>query len=294
MYTKAQQSLIRMAHSLLETAHEMAEDSEPAAAAPASVSAKRGPKPGLAKTGVVRASTVGKSAKASKVAAVATPAKEAVPAPKKKLGRPPKAKTTTKAAPAKAKAAKAKAVKAKAAPAKASAAKAKATPAKAKATPAKAKAAKAKAPASAGAEGKLPTLKDRLKIVFGSDDVGIEEAINRLTARGKKWVPDAKDLRAYISVALSTHKDDFVRVSRGVYRAIYKGKAKKTVEAAAEKAEPAPAEKIEAPVTATIKVERAEKPEKVAEKKAVKRHVNGSGSDEHSDLGNVLDNPFAP
>lgn len=293
MYTKAQQSLIRMAHSLLETAHEMSEDSEPAAAAPASVSAKRGPKPGLAKTGVVRASTIGKAAKATKVAAVATPAKEAA-APKKKLGRPPKAKTTTKAAPAKAKAVKAKAVKAKAAPVKASAAKTKATPAKAKATPAKAKAAKAKAAASVGAEGKLPTLKDRLKIVFGNDDVGIEEAINRLTARGKKWVPDAKDLRAYISVALSTHKDDFVRVSRGVYRAIYKGKAKKTVEVAAEKAEPAPAEKIEAPVTATIKVERAEKPEKVAEKKAVKRHVNGSGSDEHSDLGNVLDNPFAP
>jgi hypothetical protein len=287
MYTKAQQSLIRMAQSLLETANEMSADSEPAAAAPAPVSAKRGPKPGLAKTGVVRASTVGKTAKATKVALVATPAKEAAPAPKKKLGRPPKAKTVTKAAPAKA-----KAVKAKAAPAKA-AAKAKATPAKAKATPAKAKAAKAKATASAGAEGKLPTLKDRLKIVFGSDDVGIEEAINRLTARGKKWVPDAKDLRAYISVALSTHKDDFVRVSRGVYRAVYKGKAKKTVEVAAEKAEPAPAEKIEAPVTATIKVERAEKPEKV-EKKAAKRHVNGSGSDEHSDLGNVLDNPFAP
>jgi hypothetical protein len=137
-----------------------------------------------------------------------------------------------------------------------------------------------KAAAKAPKAGQVPTLTERLKIVIGDDDVGITEAIKRLKARGKKWIPNSGDLRSYVSLALSTHKDDFARVDRGVYR-VKKGRKPAEV---AEKAEPAP--------VADAKPEKAEKSEK-PEKKS-KRHVNGTASEDFTELGNVVDNPFSP
>ena len=67
-------------------------------------------------------------------------------------------------------------------------------------------------------DDKMPPLHERLKIVMGNDDVTIPQAIERLSARDASWVPESTDLKAYISLALSTHvKDLFDRVSRGVY-----------------------------------------------------------------------------
>jgi hypothetical protein len=67
-------------------------------------------------------------------------------------------------------------------------------------------------------------LTERLKIVMGTDDVDIAEAIKRLKAKGRHWVPNSGDLRAYVSLALSTHKGDFIRLSRGVYCVLPKDK----------------------------------------------------------------------
>jgi hypothetical protein len=70
-------------------------------------------------------------------------------------------------------------------------------------------------------EEKMPPLHERLEIVMGQDDVGIDEAIKRLKKRGKNWAPKSTDLKAYISLALSTHTGEgglFDRVSRGIYR----------------------------------------------------------------------------
>ena len=69
---------------------------------------------------------------------------------------------------------------------------------------------------SDAADSNMPPLHERLRIVVGSDSVGITEAISRLNSRG--WLPASGDLRAYISVALSVNSD-LERVSRGVYRA---------------------------------------------------------------------------
>lgn len=96
---------------------------------------------------------------------------------------------------------------------------------KAKATKkAAATTAKAAAPRVASG-GALPPLHERLKIVIGADQVTIAEAIDRLKAHDKKWLPQSDDLKAYISLVLSTHtKDLFERVSRGIYK-VRKGAA---------------------------------------------------------------------
>jgi hypothetical protein len=230
---------------------------------------------------------------ASPKAVKKAPASASALAPKKKLGRPPNAKP------------------------------------KAKAT--------AEATAADSIEGKLPTLTVRLRTVMGGDDVGIAEAIKRLKARDKKWVPNSKDLQAYISLALSTHKDDFVRVTRGIYRVVENGavakakpvkakpvkaatapkvkvakastvkagtvkikaakKAKaKKVPAAVQTTEPAPVDEIEMIKVDKIADKAADKVTDRADKMArkVTKRPNGLGSDDHGDLGNVLDNPFSP
>lgn len=72
-------------------------------------------------------------------------------------------------------------------------------------------------PPSAALDEKMPALHRRLQIVMGDDECSIPECIERLTARG--WLPDSKEIKAYISLALSTHvKDLFERMRRGVYR----------------------------------------------------------------------------
>lgn len=95
-------------------------------------------------------------------------------------------------------------------------------------------------------KGQLPPLHERLKIVIGQDSVTIAEAIERLKAHDKSWIPDSEDLKAYISLSLSTHtKDLFDRVQRGVYRvkkggsASPKGGVKKAAVAAKNGAQPA-------------------------------------------------------
>jgi len=77
-------------------------------------------------------------------------------------------------------------------------------------------AAKAETPRVAS-DDRMPPLRERLKIVMGEDSVSIQEAIDRLNAKDPAWVPDSTDLKGYISLALSTHKDVFERVRRGVY-----------------------------------------------------------------------------
>lgn len=78
--------------------------------------------------------------------------------------------------------------------------------------------AQAKAAEEAEEPGK-PSLHERLRMVIGHDSVNIAEAIERLKNHEPNWLPESKDLRAYISLALSTHvKDIFERVSRGNYR----------------------------------------------------------------------------
>jgi hypothetical protein len=70
-----------------------------------------------------------------------------------------------------------------------------------------------------------PSLHERLKIAIGRDSVNIAQAIEKLRAHDPSWVPKSMDLKAYISLALSTHVKEvgtcpalFERVSRGVYR----------------------------------------------------------------------------
>lgn len=141
---------------------------------------------------------------AAKKAAAKTTAKVAAKAakPAKKAPKKAKAAPATKAAPA-AKPAKTLAKKA----GKKKAAKATAAPAK--------KGQKVSA-RKAVASGDLPSLTNRLIEVMGKDDVGIPEVITRLAQKG--WTPDSKDLPTYISYMLSSNKETFERVSRGVYR----------------------------------------------------------------------------
>jgi len=93
-----------------------------------------------------------------------------------------------------------------------------AAPAKPAASPKKTKTA-AQVTRVAG-EDKKPPLRERLRIVLGEDQVTIPLAIERLRAKDASWLPESTDLNAYISLALSTHKETFERVSRGVYQVV--------------------------------------------------------------------------
>lgn len=144
-------------------------------------------------------------------------------------------------------------------------------PAAAPAAPAKGvKKAKTKTAATAAPaadkplDDKMPPLHERLRIVMGKDPVTIPDAIERLRARDPKWVPESTDLKAYISLALSTHvKDLFERVSRGVYRV-------------REGAAAAPLKTVKKAAAAAPKANGA--------------HANGASTEEVTD---VMDNPFS-
>lgn len=141
--------------------------------------------------------------------------------------------------------------------------------------PAKAKAkTEAKPQASAAATKKdvpkIPSLTERLRIVIGNDACGIPECIERLKARDPSWVPESKELKAYLSLALSTNcKHIFQRVKRGVYRVQdgAKGPAKAKPPAAKGKA---------------------------AKKASKGKAANGASTRVHAeDLARVMENPFA-
>lgn len=62
----------------------------------------------------------------------------------------------------------------------------------------------------------LPTFKERLRIILGTESKEISEIIAELKAR--KWEPDSKKLNIYVSAMLSDNPDDFERVGRGIYK----------------------------------------------------------------------------
>lgn len=116
-------------------------------------------------------------------------------------------------------------------------------------------------------DDKMPPLHERLRIVIGNDECSIPECIDRLRARDESWVPESKELKAYISLALSTHvKDLFQRVKRGVYR----------VRAGASTDKPKPIKKA----VHAAKTNGAHNPAS-----------NGASTDE---TGNIEENPFSP
>lgn len=138
-----------------------------------------------------------------------------------------------------------------------------AAPAKPAAAPKKTKTA-AQATRVAG-DDKRPPLHERLRIVLAEDQVTIPQAIERLRARDASWVPDSTDLNAYISLALSTHKETFERVSRGVYQ------VRKSAVAAAVK-----------PLKKAVTAQKTN---------GTHNPSNGAGIEDLGD--NVKDNPFA-
>lgn len=170
-----------------------------------------------------------------------------------KKGRKKGPKTSLKTKGPKAKAAKPKAVKST----------------KSKVAP-KASAAK-KAGASTDASG-VPPLRERIISVMGSESLSIKEVMDRLDQKG--LMPDTKSPRAYISMMLSSNKDHFTSVSRGVYK-VKTATSKKVVAA-----------------TQTNGV--ANKKTKRAATTNAAASGNGQVEEAISDLGNnVVDNPFA-
>lgn len=63
--------------------------------------------------------------------------------------------------------------------------------------------------------GALPPLRDRVKIVMGSETLTIPDILARLAE--KDWDPNGDDPRAYLAVVLSAERTTFKRVSRGHY-----------------------------------------------------------------------------
>ncbi len=66
------------------------------------------------------------------------------------------------------------------------------------------------------AQGKLPPLKVRIKKVMGDKDMEVKVVIAELDKKG--WLPESNDISTYISFMLSSLKNDFVRIKRGVYK----------------------------------------------------------------------------
>jgi|SRR5688572_19698235 len=75
----------------------------------------------------------------------------------------------------------------------------------------------------------LPFLHERLQIVMGTEAVSIPDLVQRLREKGPGWLPESKDLSAYLSLTLSQRKSLFERVDRGVYR-VKKGAKKPSSE----------------------------------------------------------------
>lgn len=66
------------------------------------------------------------------------------------------------------------------------------------------------------ADGTLPTLKDRIKIVLTDEGtLKVSAILEKLESRG--WLPNSGDPHTYLSTVLGSNKEDFHRVSRGHY-----------------------------------------------------------------------------
>lgn len=80
------------------------------------------------------------------------------------------------------------------------------------------------------AEGVLPTLKDRVKIVLGEEGtLKVASILDSLERRG--WSPHSGDPNTYLSTILGNNKDDFTRVSRGHYALAHSAGRKEPVRA---------------------------------------------------------------
>lgn len=66
------------------------------------------------------------------------------------------------------------------------------------------------------ARGDRPPLREAMAVVMGDGSMTSADVVAALEARG--WGPNADDPRQYISYMLSSSKDTFDRVERGVYR----------------------------------------------------------------------------
>jgi hypothetical protein len=155
---------------------------------------------------------------------------------------------------------------------------------KVKAAPVKKAAAKeavAKAPKApkAAVEGKLPPLRERIRLVLGDGALEVKAIILGLEKRN--WLPQSNDPPAYISVMLASSKDHFVRVQRGVYKAIQTGEA--TVQLQADK----PAKVKVSPRNTNGKATKSvtESDNGIPSKSVIEAEVAELGS-------NVAENPF--
>lgn len=158
---------------------------KPAPKAAAKPAAKPGPAKGQKKAAV----------KAAKAAAKAAPkAAKAAPATKKPAAA--KKQPVTKAAP-------------KAAPAKKAAKK---TAAKA----GKVNTSNAAEGRRAVARGDRPPMKEAMATVMGKQQMGAADVVAGLEKKG--WMPNAEDPQQYVSYMLSSNKDVFERVERGLYK----------------------------------------------------------------------------
>lgn len=233
---------------------------------------KPGPKPAAKKAAAKKTAPKVTAKKAAASAPTATPKVKAKPGPKPGLK-----KTTPKAVAAKAPKAKATATAKKASTPKA-------TAKKASASTAAANTSNAAEGRRAVARGDRPTMKEAMAIVIGTAKCTSEDVVKGLEKKG--WLPNAENPQQYVSYMLSSNKDTFERVERGIYKVregvTFTKKAKKA-EAAA------PAAKKTAPAAAAAPAAKATAPAGNGKK---------STDDELGDLGiktggNVASNPFA-
>lgn len=64
--------------------------------------------------------------------------------------------------------------------------------------------------------GDRPKMKEAVATIIGKGQMSANEVVEGLKTRG--WLPDSDNPRQYMSYVLSTHKDTFEAVSRGIYR----------------------------------------------------------------------------
>lgn len=64
--------------------------------------------------------------------------------------------------------------------------------------------------------GERPKMKEAVATVIGKGQMSANEVVDALKTRG--WLPDSENPRQYMSYVLSTHKDVFETVGRGIYK----------------------------------------------------------------------------
>jgi hypothetical protein len=111
------------------------------------------------------------------------------------------------------------------------------------------------------ASGERPKLVDAIMIVMGDSKMDSAQVIEAL--RAKDWAPNAKKLQSYISYMLSSNKDKFERLERGIYQRV-KGTASAKSTKASAKAAPAQPATTKAPRKNAAKGAPAGKAERVA------------------------------